>query len=675
MANITTHLNKIKNAIFGSEIRDSIHDAIQQCYDDASAKDNANMEVKMARGEYENLGKRLDSHSSQIKDKANQIDLETQEKRIDNLVSVGNGVDNAETADIRIGYDGNVYSSAGNAVRKQIENVYKNITDGINNGYYNYSNQTIFESGGINSTGANIVDNRYIRTKSYLTSNVKTINISDSQYYFILVRYDTSNNFVDRTLGLTTYTNFDYITYKYKIVLYNKNNTEAIDTNYYKKIEFVGETIKVFENVDKYIKPNTINQFQTSFLKRGKNMLCGQTTEGAYVDWQEGNLVVDSGFNCSDFEYVTPGSRISLNHHNALAFYDSDFKFIAGINGTGTKSTNYTLVTGEIEGQNLHGTYTVPSKASYMRVTFGLGKNVQLELGEESTDYEKPHLYINQLYYPEQNSKTNKFVKQGTICTITTKKAKYIFKKVIDDSINLSAWRLYEGKLIDDNEIEYTMWSNSDAEGAIQIVGEEDFLCGYHGDELFKTIDIIVDGKVINIEQDYDLEFKDLTICSVSDVYHCNTSNKKGIKAFERTKLLRFKDNKVTISNRFKCLEALNINRASLALFQCHKTDSTTGKIILTKFSNNNDLKLYDIPNDTGDMPEESKSMTQAIFYTNFGTIDFKINKGFESPNYSGYITNFSSQNRMKIYFDYIKGSTQVNINDILQTEFEFDIY
>ena len=70
MANIKTYLNNIKTAVFGSEVRDSIHDAIQQCYDDASAKDNANMEVKMARGEYENLGKRLDSHSSQIKDKA-----------------------------------------------------------------------------------------------------------------------------------------------------------------------------------------------------------------------------------------------------------------------------------------------------------------------------------------------------------------------------------------------------------------------------------------------------------------------------------------------------------------------------------------------------------------------------------------------------------------------------
>ena len=68
MANITTYLNNIKNAMFGKDVRDSIHDAIKQCYDDASTNGNANMEVTLARGEYNNLNERLDNHSSQIKE-------------------------------------------------------------------------------------------------------------------------------------------------------------------------------------------------------------------------------------------------------------------------------------------------------------------------------------------------------------------------------------------------------------------------------------------------------------------------------------------------------------------------------------------------------------------------------------------------------------------------------
>ena len=58
---ITNKLNQIKNAIYGKEVRGAIHDAIKECYDDASVNhDNANMEVKMARGTHNTLNDRLD---------------------------------------------------------------------------------------------------------------------------------------------------------------------------------------------------------------------------------------------------------------------------------------------------------------------------------------------------------------------------------------------------------------------------------------------------------------------------------------------------------------------------------------------------------------------------------------------------------------------------------------
>lgn len=60
MSNITTYLNKIKTAIYGKDVRQSIHDAIKEVYDDASVnRDNANMEVKLARGGYNTLNDRL----------------------------------------------------------------------------------------------------------------------------------------------------------------------------------------------------------------------------------------------------------------------------------------------------------------------------------------------------------------------------------------------------------------------------------------------------------------------------------------------------------------------------------------------------------------------------------------------------------------------------------------
>lgn len=57
---IQEHLNKIRNAIKGSEVRESIAKGIETAYDDASEKDNANMEVKIARGTHPNLRSRLE---------------------------------------------------------------------------------------------------------------------------------------------------------------------------------------------------------------------------------------------------------------------------------------------------------------------------------------------------------------------------------------------------------------------------------------------------------------------------------------------------------------------------------------------------------------------------------------------------------------------------------------
>lgn len=62
MTNITNYLNKVKTAVYGKDVRGAIHDAIKQVYDDASVNhDNANMEVKLARGTHNTLNDRLDN--------------------------------------------------------------------------------------------------------------------------------------------------------------------------------------------------------------------------------------------------------------------------------------------------------------------------------------------------------------------------------------------------------------------------------------------------------------------------------------------------------------------------------------------------------------------------------------------------------------------------------------
>lgn len=105
---ITEELNQILNATYGSEVRQSIHDAIKQTYDDASANGNANMEVSLARGSFPVLNDRLNKSdeeinkiNSQLAHKAEQNFAEATSKRVDELI-IGSGDANAEVTDAHV---------------------------------------------------------------------------------------------------------------------------------------------------------------------------------------------------------------------------------------------------------------------------------------------------------------------------------------------------------------------------------------------------------------------------------------------------------------------------------------------------------------------------------------------------------------------------------------------
>ncbi len=66
MGNIANFIDKIKHAIYGKDVRDSIAKGIQQCYDDAIANGHTDMEVVQARKTYSNLNARLDAENGNV---------------------------------------------------------------------------------------------------------------------------------------------------------------------------------------------------------------------------------------------------------------------------------------------------------------------------------------------------------------------------------------------------------------------------------------------------------------------------------------------------------------------------------------------------------------------------------------------------------------------------------
>lgn len=114
---------------------------------------NLNSEIKYINNKHESTKNAI---YERLNTKANETDLIVERNRINNLVALPPSADNAETTDIRIGADGTVYGSAGQAVREQV-NYLKEKDYNVNNN--NFTPDYVLNKGYLNYKGSVSTEN------------------------------------------------------------------------------------------------------------------------------------------------------------------------------------------------------------------------------------------------------------------------------------------------------------------------------------------------------------------------------------------------------------------------------------------------------------------------------------------------------------------------------------
>ena len=234
MTDITELLRNIKTKVYGKDVRQAIHDAIQQCYLDG---------------------------------KVGAIDMVAR-NQISNLVAENNDTSgNSELTDIRVGVDGTRYGSAGEAVRKQVGSIktsQKEIREQVPilTGHMNSARKRMtedkadmrfFSYGSISSSGEIIDSQKEIVSVLYSRHKNESITPPDG-YEVRIASYYSSNGSLNRIENWTSNTTMysaDNDSVKDRVSIRRKDGGDITTDELVDKISTTISDLKAFYKIDR----------------------------------------------------------------------------------------------------------------------------------------------------------------------------------------------------------------------------------------------------------------------------------------------------------------------------------------------------------------------------------------------------------------------------------------
>ena len=162
---------------------------------------------------------------------------------------------------------------------------------------------------------------------------------------------------------------------------------------------------------------------------------------------------------------------------------------------------------------------------------------------------------------------------------------RYKFTYNKNDTINYEGWQIFSVAICNtDLEVLYyaSREKATDLEGAIQTYMSDgaiakDFVGGFHGDEKYRSAKIIIDGVEIDLSLDYPVTACKSVIAEVeSDVFRCETTE----KIFDRTKTITWTENGMEITNNYKVLVDVKVERPAVGMLVVYRDDSGYNDVV-----------------------------------------------------------------------------------------------
>jgi len=273
-----------------------------------------------------------------------------------------------------------------------------------------------------------------------------------------------------------------------------------------------------------------------------------------------------------------------------------------------------------------------------------------------------------------QESQIKPFLQTNTVAkttgefVITNGNARYYVNYYNNNSIRANLWRTNKCEIKTNNGSYFTLWNNSDSDGVVQL-GEDDFIGGYHGDEIQTLVHMYVDGAEIMPTDTFgEKAYKEIVMMFTSNVYHCNTSQTADSIAFIRNKILIFNENGFTVKNYWVAQEDLNYLLAYMGMLSVERFLSDGVTPLIKGYYTNEDY-LY---KDNATATARSEKVTNIHFVTAHGDASISIKYPLDATNRSGHVQDYntSSQQRLKAYLGYGYGvAIPLATGEVLQAE------